>query len=170
MEERQAYLLEAEEHRERYLAACRVFEEIRGSTDEGDFTRLAEQRQQFHQLYEKLDRQTRTHLAEHFLDLDRRAHDWQEELLEQIEARETSLRQAKDYQSRVNELEEQLEQIEEQLSTPPRTTDFELFKQLKQRLMNIEPDLLHLSALQPLPSIQERFDRLSKEIRETFER
>lgn len=76
--------------------------------DRGDLTRLVEERQQLNDLYERLDRQTRRRLADDFLDLDKRLQSWQEELTEQINDREASLRQAKEYQTRSTELEEQL--------------------------------------------------------------
>lgn len=168
MEERQAHLIEAEEHRDRYVQACRTFESLLAIDD--DHEQITEQRHQLNQLYERLDRETRSRFAQHYLDLDKRANALQDRLNEQIIQTESSLQRSNEYQTRLNELQQQLDQIEQQLSTLP--SSFELFKELKQQLMRIEPELVHLSDQvdDDLRPVQDRFDRLALAIRESFER
>jgi uncharacterized protein (DUF342 family) len=148
LEERETNLIEAEEHRERYVEACRKFEEMHLDclssivvvvvvVDEGKeeeqrqrYAQINEQRHQLSQLYEKLDRETRSHFAQHYLDLDKRANSLAEQLSEQIIEAESSLQRSNEHRARLNDVEQQLDQIEAQLATPASLTS-ELFKVTK---------------------------------------
>lgn len=142
-------------------------------------------------LYEKLDRDTRSRSTRQYHDLEKRSNDLQEKFLEQIYRSEYFLRVWKEYQVRLEDFHRQLEEMEKQSVTRPKRSiafaqiqsTYLLYKDFKQRLTFIEPELYHLSdeiqkLCQELPVLslqtslqtaKENFSRLTNEIGEKFD-
>ncbi|CAF3964495.1 unnamed protein product, partial [Rotaria sordida] len=141
-------------------------------------------------LYDKLDRETRTRYFKQYHDLEKRSNDLQNKMIQQTIHSEYILRIWKEYQIRLNDIIYQLNDIEKQLSLNKHLIHFQqiqstfiLYKDLKQRLILIEPELLHLndeiqtlcrelniiSLKSDIQNVKENFNRIASDIREKFD-
>lgn len=213
LDQRHAFLTEAAYNRDVYLNECQLFEEAFTRTMErltrsnpvtltiDDYARqlieqkipreqMDENRRHLSLLYEKLDRETRTRYARQYHDLEKRANDFQDHLITQTIHSEYLLRIWRDYHIRLEDLQRQFEQIDKQLTTHDRLfpfvqiqSAFILYKDLKQRLASIEPELMHLNdeidllsrelnvvvLLNDIHHLKEHYHRISQDITDKFD-
>ncbi|CAF4315796.1 unnamed protein product [Rotaria sp. Silwood2] len=212
-EQRHEILIEAQRCRDIYLTECKLYEDayslcmerlsrsmpIPSTNDEyarqlhehkNYNEKMDEKRRHLNFLYDKLDRETRTRYFKQHLDLEKRSNDLQDKIIQQTIRSEYFLRIWKEYQTRLNDIIYQLNDIEKQLSLNKRLIQFQqiqstfvLYKDLKQRLILIEPELLHLndeiqtlcrelnviSLKNDIQNVKENFNRIASDIREKFD-
>jgi hypothetical protein len=151
---------------------------------------MDEKRRQLNILYDKLDRETRTRYFKQYYDLEKRSNDLQDKIIQQIIHSEYLLRIWKEYQIRLEDIDYQLNDIQKQLPLNKNLfplqqiqSNFILYKDLKQRLILIEPELLHLndeieilcrelnviSLQNNIQNLKENFNRISINIRDKFD-
>jgi hypothetical protein len=151
---------------------------------------MDEKRRQLNILYDKLDRETRTRYFKQYYDLEKRSNDLQDKIIKQIIHSEYLLRIWKEYQIRLEDIDYQLNDIQKQLPLNKHLfpiqqiqSNFILYKDLKQRLILIEPELLHLndeieilcrelnviSLQNNIQNLKENFNRISINIRDKFD-
>ncbi|CAF4463156.1 unnamed protein product, partial [Rotaria sp. Silwood2] len=212
-EQRHEILIETQRCRDIYLTECKLYEDayslcmerlsrsmpIPSTNDEyarqlhehkNYNEKMDEKRRHLNFLYDKLDRETRTRYFKQHLDLEKRSNDLQDKIIQQTIRSEYFLRIWKEYQTRLNDIIYQLNDIEKQLSLNKRLIQFQqiqstfvLYKDLKQRLILIEPELLHLndeiqtlcrelnviSLKNDIQNVKENFNRIASDIREKFD-
>ncbi|CAF3482671.1 unnamed protein product [Rotaria sp. Silwood1] len=212
-EQRHEVLIEAQRCRDIYLNECKLYEDAYSlcmerlsrsiplpSTSDEYARQLLEQKNYNEQmdekrrclniLYDKLDRETRTRYFKQHHDLEKRSNDLQDKMIQQTIRSEYFLRIWKEYQIRLNDIIHQLNDIEKQLPLNKRLIQFQqiqstfiLYKDLKQRLILIEPELLHLndeiqtlcrelnviSLKNDIQHVKENFHRIASDIREKFD-
>ncbi|CAM4803210.1 unnamed protein product [Rotaria magnacalcarata] len=174
-EQRRQYLLHAERRRDIYLNECKLFEDLFNITMErlsrsiqvastsdqyarqltehkAQNEQLDEKRHQLNILYDQLDPDTRTRYLKQHLDLEKRSNDLQDKIIEQTIHYEHLLHVWREYELRLDDIRHLIDGIQQQLPITKRLLHFEqiqaafvLFKDLKQRLIVIEPELLHLN-------------------------
>ncbi|CAF4487048.1 unnamed protein product [Rotaria socialis] len=174
-EQRRQYLLHAERRRDIYLNECKLFEDLFNITMErlsrsiqvastsdqyarqltehkAQNEQLDEKRHQLNILYDQLDPDTRTRYLKQHLDLEKRSNDLQDRIIEQTIHYEHLLHVWREYELRLDGIRHLIDGIQQQLPITKRLLHFEqiqaafvLFKDLKQRLIVIEPELLHLN-------------------------
>ncbi|UJR37453.1 hypothetical protein I4U23_030156 [Adineta vaga] len=174
-EQRRQSLLHAEHCRDIYLNECKLYEETYNSTMEclnrsvqiatssehyarqvsehkTQNGRIDEKRHHINQLYDQLDQSTRIRYAKQHYDLEKRSNDLQDKIIQQIIRSEYLLRIWRDYEMRLENMKQQIDEIQKQLISTQRLWPYEqiqsaflLYKGLKQRVIMIEPELLHLN-------------------------
>lgn len=213
LDQRRAFLTEAAYNRDVYLNEFQLFEEAFTRTMEhltrstsvpltiDDYARhlieqkipreqIDDKRRHLSLLYEKLDRETRTRYARQYHDLEKRANDFQDRLIAQTIHSEYLLRIWKDYHLRLEDLQRQFEQIDRLLINQEHVVPFAqiqsaliLYKDFKQRLATIEPELMHLNdeidhlgrelniitLIKDIQHLKEHFRRISQEIIEKYD-
>ena len=213
LDQRRAFLTEAVYNRDVYLNECQLFEEAFTRAMErltrsspltitiDDYARqlieqklpreqMDEQRRHLSLLYEKLDRETRTRYARQYHDLEKRANDFQDRLIAQHIHSEYLLKIWREYQLRLEDLQRQFAQIEQEFTNNQRLVPFQqiqsafvLYKDLKQRLTGLEPEFMHLNdeidllgrelnvvSLQTdIHHLKEHFHRIAHELTERFD-
>jgi len=151
---------------------------------------MDEKRRQLNVLYDKLDHETRTRYSKQYHDLEKRSNDLQDKILQQTIRLEYFLRIWNEYQMRLEDIDYQLINIQKQLPLNKQLFPFQqiqtifiLYKDLKQRLILIEPELLHLndeidilcrelnviSLQNNIQNLKENFNRISIDIRNKFD-
>ena len=86
---------------------------------------MDERRRQLNFLYDKLDRDTRTRYSRQYHDLEKRSNDLQDKIIEQTIRSEYLLRIWKEYQLRLEDIDRQLAEIENQLPSNKRLFAFQ---------------------------------------------
>ncbi|CAF3725966.1 unnamed protein product [Adineta steineri] len=211
-DQRLEVLIDAERCRDVYLNECKLYEGAYSSTMErlshpisltstsDDYARqikeqklhseqMDEKRRQLNLLYDKLDRDLRARYSKQHYDLEKRSNDLQDKILQQNIHSEYLLRIWKEYQIRLNDICYQLDDIEKQLPVNKRLVQFQqiqsafvLYKELNQRIILLEPEVLHLNdeiqvlcdELHIIPlkneteNLTENFNRIANDIREKF--
>lgn len=152
---------------------------------------IEEKRRQLNIYYEQLDSDTRTRYLKQHLDIEKRSNDLQDKITQQTIRSEYLLRTWREYELRLDEIRHQLDGIQQQIPITKRLLHFEqiqaafvLYKDLKQRTVVIEPELLHLndeiqilcnelnvvSLQNDIINAKDNFIRISADIRERFDR
>ncbi|CAF3642100.1 unnamed protein product [Rotaria sp. Silwood1] len=211
-EQHRQHLLQAERARDIYLNECKLYEDIFNLTMErlsrsiqvastsDQYARqlsehkihneqIDEKRRQLNMLYDRLDHDTRTRYLKHHHDLEKRSNELQDKIIEQTIYYEYLLRIWREYETRLDEIRHQLDGIQSQLPITKRLLHFEqiqaafvLYKDLRQRLVVIELELLHLndeiqnlckelnvvSLENDIVNVKDNFIRISNDIREKF--
>lgn len=152
---------------------------------------MDEKRRHLNLLYDRLDHETRTRYGKQHQELEKRSNDLQDRLTAQMIRMEHFLKIWREYQIRLDDVRNELDEIQKELPLNKRLLHFEqiqtaavLYKDLNQRLVRIEPELLHLndeiqalsqdlnviSLQNDIENAKENFLRLINEIREKFEK
>ncbi|CAM2712242.1 unnamed protein product [Rotaria socialis] len=212
-DQRREVLIENQRNRDMYLNECKLYEhsynlsmerlsrsitfpstvdEFNHQLNEHKLSneQIDEKRRRLNFLFDKLDRETRSRYSKQYYDLEKRSNDLQDKMIQQTIRLEYFLRTWKEYQLRFRDIYQQLRYIEEQLPSNKHLvlfqqiqTTFLLYKDLKQRLILIEPELLHLNdeiqtfsrqlniiSLQiDIQNVNENFIRVSTDIKEKFQ-
>ncbi|UJR08743.1 hypothetical protein I4U23_013000 [Adineta vaga] len=206
-------LTDAERCRDVYLNECKLYEGVYSVTMErlsrpvsltstsDEYARqlteqkslsqqMDEKRRQLNLFYDKLDRETRTRYSKQHYDLEKRSNDLQDKIIQQNIHGEYLLRIWKEYQIRLNDICYQLDEIEKQIPLNKRLFPFQqiqstctLYKELNQRIMILEPEVLHLndeiqmlcselnilSLQNEIQNVTQNFNRISNDIQEKYE-
>ncbi|CAF1053347.1 unnamed protein product [Adineta ricciae] len=206
-------LTDAEHCRDVYLNECKLYEGVYNTTMERlsrpvsltctneDYARqlneqkslsqqMDEKRRQLNIFYDKLDRETRARYSKQHFDLEKRSNDLQDKITQRNIHGEYLLRIWKEYQIRLNDICYQLDQIEKQIPLNKRLFPFQqiqstfaLYKELNQRILILEPEVLHLNdeiqmlcselnilSLQTeIQNVTQNFSRIANDIQEKYE-
>ncbi|CAF4142454.1 unnamed protein product, partial [Rotaria sordida] len=163
-EQRRQYLLQAERSRDIYLNECKLYEDIFNLTME----RLSRSIQ-----IASTNHDTRTCYLKHHHDLEKRSNDLQDKIIEQTIY----------YEYLLHEIQKQLPLTKRLLHFEQIQAAFVLYEDLRQRLVVIEPELLHLndeiqnlckelnvvSLENDIVNVKDNFIRISNDIREKFD-
>ncbi|CAM4836468.1 unnamed protein product [Rotaria magnacalcarata] len=213
LDQRREVLIENQRNRDMYLNECRLYEhsynlsmerlsrsitfpstvdEFNHQLNEHKLSneQIDEKRRRLNFLFDKLDRETRSRYSQQYYDLEKRSNDLQDKMIQQTVRLEYFLRTWKEYQLRFRDIYQQLNYIEQQLPSNKHLVSFQqiqttflLYKDLKQRLILIEPELLHLNdeiqtfsrqlniiSLQTdIQNVNENFIQISADIKEKFQ-
>ncbi|CAF1194985.1 unnamed protein product [Rotaria sordida] len=164
-DQRRQYLLQAERSRDIYLNECKLYEDIFNLTME----RLSRSIQ-----IASTNHDTRTCYLKHHHDLEKRSNDLQDKIIEQTIY----------YEYLLHEIQKQLPLTKRLLHFEQIQAAFVLYEDLRQRLVVIEPELLHLndeiqnlckelnvvSLENDIVNVKDNFIRISNDIREKFDR
>lgn len=86
---------------------------------------IDDKRRQLNILYDELDSDTRTRYFQHHHDLEKRANDLQDQILEKTTRSEYLLRIWREYELRLDDIRHQLDGIQQQLPLTARLLHFE---------------------------------------------
>ncbi|CAF3855305.1 unnamed protein product, partial [Adineta steineri] len=212
-EQRRQGLIQTERRRDLYLNECKLYEDTYNSAMErlnhsiqiastsdqyarqlSEYKTYNEQintkRHEINLLYDQLDQDTRTRYIKQHHQLEKRSNDLQDKIIQQIIRSEYLLRLWKEYEIRLEDFKDLIDDIEKKLSSIKRLWSFEqietafvLYKDFKQHLVIIEPELLHLndeiqtlckelnviSLQNDITHVKDNFNRIAIDIKDKFD-
>lgn len=205
-EDQHDYLVQCETNRRRFSTHCRVYENLCQSIIEHlttnivfvddlekfyedllrDQDQMNVQREQLNEFYENLDGETRSKYLNEYFDFERRSNEIQEKLFLRIRRFEEFFRQYQEYQLRFEHFQKELNEIEQILDLPrisfeQRIERLNLYKDLKQKFLNMDSELIHLHdeivilhrdnpMIEIHPDFQWKFSQLNEQIHQEFQR